>query len=146
MLMQLGFAFGLAAATVLVHALGSWEAVAYLNRVFRKNEGRQRLWIAELKLVRVVSLLLLLHLIEAAIWATSYWVSGVLPDFETAFYFSMTSYTTIGYGDVVLPVPRRLLGPIEGAVGILMLGWSTAIIVAAISRIQAQRTRVENRS
>jgi hypothetical protein len=59
----------------------------------------------------------------------------VLPDFETSFYYSLKSYTTVGYGDVLPPVSWRLLGPIEAAVGVMMLGWSTAIIVAAVQRI-----------
>ena len=62
---------------------------------------------------------------------------------ETAMYFSLTSYTTLGYGDVVLPPSARLLGPIEGAVGILMFGWSTGIMVTAISRIYAGRLRLQ---
>jgi hypothetical protein len=70
-----------------------------------------------------------------AIWAASFAIGDVLPDFETALYFSLTSYTTVGYGDVVPPIPWRLLGPIEAAVGILMLGWSTSIIVAAVQRL-----------
>jgi hypothetical protein len=56
----------------------------------------------------------------------------VLPDLETAAYFSLTCYTTVGYGDVVLPEPWRLLGPLEAAVGVLMLGWSTGVLVAVI--------------
>ena len=56
-------------------------------------------------------------------------------------YFSITSYTTVGYGDVVLPASWRLLGPIEGAVGILMFGWSTAILVMALTRIYASQLR-----
>ena len=90
-------------------------------------------------MVRVVSVLLLLHLAEAGIWALFYRLSGILPEFESAIYFSITSYTTVGYGDVVLPAPWRLLGPIEAAVGILTFGWSTAIIVAAIARILGNR-------
>jgi hypothetical protein len=62
------------------------------------------------------------------------WIGG-LPDLESATYFSLTSYTTVGYGDVVLPERWRLLGPIEAAVGILMLGWSTGILVAVIGTI-----------
>jgi hypothetical protein len=52
---------------------------------------------------------------------------------ETAAYFSLTSYTTVGYGDI--PLPWRLLGPLEAAVGVLMLGWSTGMLVAAIGII-----------
>jgi hypothetical protein len=74
-----------------------------------------------------------------AVWATAYSVGDVLPDFETALYYSLTSYTTVGYGDVIPPASWRLLGPIEAAVGILMLGWSTSIIVAAVQRMYNAR-------
>ena len=80
----------------------------------------------------IVSTLLLLHLAEAIVWALFLvWIGG-LPDLETAMYFSLTSYTTVGYGDVLLSPRWRLLGPIEAAVGVLMLGWSTGILVAVI--------------
>jgi hypothetical protein len=84
-------------------------------------------------------MLLGLHLVEMAVWAAAYTVAGVFPNFETSLYYSLKSYTTVGYGDV-LPAPEwRLLGPIEAAVGILMLGWSTSIIVAAVQRIYNNR-------
>jgi hypothetical protein len=76
---------------------------------------------------------------EAAMWAAFYRMSGLFSEFETALYFSITSYTTVGYGDVLLPPSWRVLGPMEAAVGILMFGWSTAIIVAAITRMQADQ-------
>jgi hypothetical protein len=85
-----------------------------------------------------VSALLLLHLAEAVVWALFFVLVGALPDLETAAYFSLTSYTTVGYGDVVLPEPWRLLGPLEAAVGILMLGWSTGVLVAVIGMIYRQ--------
>jgi hypothetical protein len=139
MIVQLLFALALTCVTVLIHALGTWVAIAHLSRVWPQRQGNQGLLATELRIVRVVSVLLLLHLVEAASWAMFYLLSGDLPDVETAIYFSMTSYTTVGYGDVVLPAPWRILGPIEAAVGILMFGWSTAIIVAAISRIHGNR-------
>ncbi len=91
-------------------------------------------------LIQLVSLLLGLHLIEMAVWAAAYTAGNVLPDFETALYYSLKSYTTVGYGDVLPPVSWRLLGPIEAAVGILMLGWSTSIIVASVQRIYNGRS------
>ena len=90
-------------------------------------------------LLRLVGLLLVLHLLEMAVWAAAYAAGGVLPDFETALYFSMTSYTTVGFGDVLPPVSWRLLGPSEAVVGVLMLGWSTSIIVAAVQRMYNAR-------
>jgi hypothetical protein len=129
------FAFGLISATVLIHALGAMTTIAYLARVWSQKKPNQGFWAIESLILRVVSVMLMLHFIEAGIWAGVYRISGVIPEFETAIYFSFTSYTTVGYGDVVLPAPWRLLGPIEAAVGILMFGWSTAILVATISRI-----------
>jgi hypothetical protein len=74
-----------------------------------------------------------------AMWAAAFAAAGVLPDFETSLYYSLMSYTTVGYGDVLPATSWRLLGPIEAAVGILMLGWSTGIIVAAVTRIYNTR-------
>lgn len=135
-------AFALTIATVVVHAFGTLEAIAYLSRVWQHNKGNQGSFVLVTRILRVVSVLLLLHWVEAGIWAAFFLVSGALPDLETATYFSLTSYTTLGYGDVVLPMSWRLLGPFEGAVGILMFGWSTGIIVAAITRIYGSRLRL----
>jgi voltage-gated potassium channel Kch len=72
------------------------------------------------------------------VWALFFFLIGGLPDLESAAYFSLTTDTTLGYGDVVLPAPRRLLGSLEAVVGVLMLGWSTAILVAAMGRVYRQ--------
>ena len=141
MIVQLVLAFGLICATVVIHALGTLETITHLARVRQKRKGNQGLLALEIQIVRVVSVLLLLHLVEASVWAGIYLISGVLPDMETAIYFSITSYTTIGYGDVVLPPSWRLLGPIEAAVGILMFGWSTGIMVTVLTRIYGSRLR-----
>jgi len=58
-----------------------------------------------------------------------------MPDAGAAFYFSGITYTTVGYGDVVLAKPWRLLGPIEGLMGILMLGLSTGYLFAVMSHV-----------
>jgi hypothetical protein len=138
MFVQLLFAFGLTCTNVFIHALGTLEAISHRERDRRRGK-EHGLFSAGIQIVRVVSILLLLHLMEAGTWAGFYFLSGDLPDIESAIYFSLTSYTTVGYGDIVLPPPWRILGPIEAAVGILMFGWSTAIIVAAITRIHSSR-------
>jgi voltage-gated potassium channel Kch len=58
-----------------------------------------------------------------------------LSDFETAFYFAFTSYTTVGYGDVVLERPWRILGTIAAADGYLMFGLSTAVLFAILQQV-----------
>jgi voltage-gated potassium channel len=131
-------ALGLTAVTVIIHGVGT---VAFIGRVARLWTGRKhplgRLG-TELLMAQLVGSLLLLHLAEAVVWALFFALVSGLPDLESAAYFSLTSYTTVGYGDVVLPEPWRLLGPIEAAVGVLMLGWSTGILVAVIGVVYGQ--------
>ena len=139
MIQQLILALVLTCVTVLIHAVGSVYIVIpaaglRLQGVDSANKPRP-IW----TLIRLVSGLLLLHLFEMIVWAVAFVVVGMLPDFETALYFSLKSYTTVGYGDV-LPLPAwRLVGPLEAAVGVLMLGLSTGFIVAAVQKIFAEQ-------
>src|SRR5262249_43232072 len=131
-------ALGLAAVTVIIHGVGTVTATGRAARLWaRRGNPLGRLG-SELIMAELVGALLLLHLAEAVVWALFYRVVEGLPDLESATYFSLTSYTTVGYGDVVLPEPWRLLGPLEAGVGVLMLGWSTGVIVAVIGTIYRQ--------
>ena len=135
MLMLVLSALGLTVATVIIHGAGTVTATARaVRRRARATNGPGRLAV-ELLMAELVGTLLLLHLAEAIVWALFLVWIGALPNLESATYFSLTSYTTVGYGDLVLPERWRLLGPIEAAVGVLMLGWSTGILVAVIGTI-----------
>ena len=135
MIQQLLFALALTSVTVVVHALGTAYVVIPMTGLWGRKTVTpfvaRPVWV----LTRLVSLLLLLHLVEMAIWAAAFAATDILPDFETSLYYSMKSYTTVGYGDVLPPAAWRLIGPTEAAVGVLMLGWSTSLIVAAVQRI-----------
>jgi voltage-gated potassium channel len=76
-----------------------------------------------------------LHGIEIWAYAILYTCFHAAPDLETALYFSTSTYTTVGYGDVLLSRSWRLVGAIEGANGIILLGWSTAFFVGIVGRI-----------
>src|SRR5450432_89126 len=140
MIQQLFLSLALASVTVVLHAAGTVHVVmpasGVWNRKLETSDSRR----PALTLTRLVSLLLILHLVEISVWAAAFTAANVLPDFETSLYYSMKSYTTVGYGDVLPPNSWRLLGPFEAAVGILMLGWSTGIIVAAVQRIYNNRS------
>jgi hypothetical protein len=140
MIQQLLVAFLLAGMTVMLHALGTVYVVLPLAgmRDWRASsfEVSQPIW----TLTRLVGLLLVVHCVEMAMWAAAYSVAGVFSDFETSLYYSLKSYTTVGYGDVLPEKPWRLIGPLEAAVGVLMLGWSTSIIVAVMQRIYNTRS------
>jgi len=83
-------------------------------------------------LLRLFLAIVLLHLIQVGLWAVVFWVARVLPNLETALYFSLVSYTTIGFGDVVLGPGWRVLAGIEGLTGILLVGWSTAFVFSIV--------------
>ena len=90
-------------------------------------------------LTRIAAITVLAHLAEIAIWAGFYYWKEALPSLETSFYFSSVTYATIGYGDIVLPQPWRVLAAMEGLTGILMCGWSGAFFFAAVNRLYMVR-------
>jgi hypothetical protein len=130
-------AFVLVAITVTVHAGG----LSVLLRSLMKSRATPptQTWPIVWLLIRVTWLLILIHVAEITLWALAYLWSGGLPNAESAFYFSGVSYTTVGYGDVVLEKPWRMLGPLEGLTGILMCGLSASLFFAVVSRIYALR-------
>jgi hypothetical protein len=84
---------------------------------------------------KVVLIMYLIAIIEVLIWAAAYLAFDVIDGFEKAIYFSAVTFTTLGYGDVVLDGSRRLLSSLEAINGIIMFGWSTAIVIAAVQRV-----------
>ena len=127
----------LAAVTLAVHAAG---IAVLLRRLMRLHVmPSTRAWRITLVLLRMIWWLILLHLVEIAVWGLFYLWRGCLPHAEAAFYFSGVTYTTIGYGDVVLAKPWRVLGPIEGLMGILMCGLSTGYFFTILSYIHQTR-------
>ena len=74
-------------------------------------------------------------IVEIWIWALFYLAVGTLPDLEAALYFSTSSFTTVGFGDVVLDKDWRMISSIEATNGFLLFGWSTAFIFEIVSRI-----------
>lgn len=77
------------------------------------------------------------HIVEIWIWALFYLTmeSAEFQTLEKALYFSTTSFTTVGYGDIVLGPQWRMLGSIEAANGFLLFGWSTAFLFEVMSKL-----------
>jgi voltage-gated potassium channel Kch len=87
--------------------------------------------------------MMVLHLTEISVWAFFYVWQGAMPDLQSSLYFSVVTYTTTGYGDVVLPRAWWLEGGVEALTGILMCGWSTGFFFAVLSRMLSPGTRSE---
>ena len=138
MLSLILIASALVAVTVGVHAAG----LTVLLRALMKSHAQPstRFWPVTRLLIGLTWWLLLIHLAEISVWGLFYFWQGCLPDAESAFYFAGVTYTTVGYGDLVLPKPWRLLGPIEGLTGILMCGLSAGLFFAVVSTIYTSRS------
>ena len=78
--------------------------------------------------------------IESLVWAAYYLVNAniVLPDVATAVYFSLVTFTTVGYGDVVVSGDWRLLAALQAANGAILFGWTTALIFYVIQKVYRQ--------
>jgi len=128
-------AFILVSISVSIHATGMVELVKWLTRKRPKLEKKFGTVGNIFLFIEIFAVILSLHLAQICVWAGFYTLWGVLKGFESALYFSIVTYTTIGYGDVTLSVGWRLLGAIEGITGVLTFGWSTGVIFAVASRL-----------
>jgi Ion channel len=133
MLSKLLIAWCLMALCVAIHATGLTIAFRWMKHHRAPPDGH--VWPATWMLVRVAGWTVFLHLLQIATWAFFYtWKEG-MPDLTSAFYFSAVTYTTTGYGDLVLPEEWRLVGGVEALTGILMCGLSTGLFFAVFTRV-----------
>jgi hypothetical protein len=134
MFTQLSLATFMVALTVLIHLLG----LALLVRVLQSHNRIVRMArILPLSLLLLATLgVIAIHTAEIWLYAALYLKLGAFHHFEEALYFSTVTYSSIGYGDLLMPHAWRILGAIEGAVGIVMLGWSTAFLVSLLTQLR----------
>jgi hypothetical protein len=125
--------------TTLVHAGGMYLALRPIRHHATGVGWRLHLYRAS-SVGRVVLIMYLVAIVEVLIWTAAYLALGVVEGFEKAIYFSAVTFTTLGYGDVVLDGSRRLLSSFEAVNGIIMFGWSTAIVIAAVQRVYSRQT------
>jgi voltage-gated potassium channel Kch len=106
-------------------------------RTLKSMEETSHKMLKRPNLVVVVWVLFLLFpiAIDVVIWAAVYRLRSALPSFEEALYFSTVSFTTVGYGDIVLDKESRLLATFEAANGWIIFGWATALIMIVIQRL-----------
>ena len=133
MLNEIAVAAAIVSVCLLIHMAGILLMAEWLlqkREHLERNTSRRHF---AMLMVMLFAGIMLLHLTQTSLWAVFYYAQGLFSDFETSLYFSMVSFTTIGYGDVLLPRRWRLLGVIEGISGVLLCGVSTAFIFAVIN-------------
>lgn len=138
MLRSLSVAILLMAVCVVIHGGGLAAAVRTARHRAAISSG---FWPSARLFIGIAAWMILLHLSEISVWAAFYVFAGAMPDFAAALYFSAVTYTTTGYGDLVLPEGWRLVGGVEALTGILMCGWSTGFFFAIVNRLYEVRSR-----
>jgi hypothetical protein len=100
---------------------------------FGKNFHNIRLWL--FVFASAFATVLIGHTIQIWIWAFSFILLGALPNFAEAIYFAIVTYTTLGYGDIVLNQEFRIFAAMSSVTGLLNFGLSTAFLVGILARL-----------
>jgi len=131
---QAGAAAILVALTLLFQSAGMAALIHWVRTYLEQNIHRFGTLRSGVLVVRFTSVMIGLHLLQILLWAGFYrW--KCFQSWESAFYFSAASYSTVGYGDVLLPRMWRNLGPVESVTGVLMCGLSAAFLFAIVTRL-----------
>jgi hypothetical protein len=127
MLIQLLAGALVSAVAIMIHALATVGAIGVARGAGQRSALRPRLHLMGV-MVATVLVLMLAHTIEIVAWSLSYAMVGAAPAGSDLLYFAFVNYTTLGYGDVTPVKAWQLLGPMAAMNGILMFGWSTAVL------------------
>jgi hypothetical protein len=114
-------------------------AAQVVERITEHQVAPSRASTKFLQLSILMIVLMLGNIVQIVIWALLYRGLGALDDLETAVYFSGVTFTTLGYGDVVLKGRIRLLAPLQAANGVMMFGITTAAFISVVERALVQR-------
>lgn len=134
LLLNLGLGTLVIATTVVIHTFGLMAVTRLMSWMvahFRMHGHRSRV----VAMITIVIGLFGILTLEVWLWAGVYLAIGALNDLETALYFSTVTFSTVGFGDVVVTRDWRLLSALQGANGFLLIGWSTAYLIAASTRV-----------
>ena len=134
LLNQIGSAVLLVSLTLLLQVSGVTALIEWLKHVLTRNVDKHGPIYSATLVVESTVAIVLLHGLAIFLWASFYRLR-CFPSWEIAFYFSASSYSTVGYGDVVLPSAWRLLGPLESVTGVLMCGISVSVLFALVTRL-----------
>lgn len=127
MLIQLLVGSLVSVIAIMMHALATVGAIGVARAAARRRAKWPRLHLMGI-MVATVLVLMLAHTAEIVVWTLSYALVGAAPEGSDLLYFAFVNYTTLGYGDITPVKEWRLIGPMAAMNGILMFGWSTAVL------------------
>lgn len=133
MLRQFMVGGAVSVCNIAIHAL----MMAIIVRVARSVGTKE--WLhPSLLLIGVmsstVSVLMVTHTVEVVVWGLAYGMVDIAAPGTNLVYFAFVNYTTLGYGDVIPSARWQLLGPISAMNGVLLFGWSTAVLFEVLRK------------
>jgi voltage-gated potassium channel len=137
---QVAAAVFLLTLTLCLLCAGVTTLVEWLKRVLTRDIHKHGPIYSASLVVKSTVAIVVLHGLVILLWS-SFYRSRCFPSWELAFYFSASSYSTVGYGDLIIPSNWRLLGPLEGITGVLMCGISVSILFALVTRLLDRDTQ-----
>lgn len=133
---DVAFGGGMLMLIVLIHATGVRAVTSHVAKRSRVILQRPHNWRADILMAGAVLCLLLLHLTETVVWASALVYGGLVPSWRAAGFFAGNTYTTVGYGAMVLPAGWEMLTPIIAISGLFTFGWSGSVLVDIVARCQ----------
>jgi hypothetical protein len=140
MLAQLAIGCCMILATTVVHGFATLVGTRILRRHYARLSRRRSDLHDTMAIALYVLWLFLATVTEVWMWAGLYSFLGVLGSLEEALYFSTVTFSTLGYGDIVLGPSWRLLAAFQAANGLFLFGWSTALVFLVVERLYEVRT------
>jgi voltage-gated potassium channel len=126
--------------TLWLQCGGLVALIFWVRRALAGDPHRLRPFRSTALVVQLTAAVIVLHGVLILFWAGCYrWLC--LSSWESALYFSASSYATVGYGEVVLPSNWRMLGPLESIIGVLMCGISVSLLFATVTRLVSRDSR-----
>ena len=133
MLRQFLVSIAVSICNIAIHAIVMAAVLWVARAASERATSHQSLRLIAI-MTATVSVLMAAHIAEVILWSFAYAIIGVAPPGTNLIYFAFVNYTTLGYGDVT-PLQRwHLLGPMTAMNGVLLFGWSTAVIFAVLQK------------
>jgi len=116
--------------TLLIHTATSKIILTHVSNWDYNASSYKKLFRIDFTVIMII----FATLIEVSIWALVYVKVDALSNFPDALYFSLVTFSTLGYGDVVITDSHRIIAAFQSAIGVIMFGWSTALLIASLQK------------
>ena len=133
MVLQLLAGAAVSAINIAIHSLWTVAVIGLVRSIALSTSGRPGLQLSGV-MVATALVLMLAHTLEIVVWSLAYFALGAAPAGSDLLYFAFVNYTTLGYGDVTPVKEWLLIGPMAAMNGILMFGWSTAVLFEVLQK------------